>query len=257
MTDHELQFALRALGRRLEGDERPGDLAARVLERLPTTAPAARRSPSQWWRPALIAAVLLLIGAATAVAASDSVRSWLHFRGIDATPVETLPATVSVEAIADLGAGSPVDAATARSVLGHRAPRSPILGTPAAILATTTGEPSVTLAWRSGADLPSGATAPTIGALLTIVPRGDPNAGGFLAKALGGKTHVEFVDIPGFGPAVWIAGAPHAVTLFDGTATTFRLASNVLVWSAGGDVMRFESALDRADAVAVAGSFAG
>jgi hypothetical protein len=257
MTEHELQAALLALGRRLDVGEVDAGLVARVVERLPAVAPSPDNRRGRWMRPALVAAALLLLGAATAVAASDTVRSWLHASGIDAKPVATLPATVSTRTIADLGAGSPVGAASAGSVLGHPVPQSSTLGRPAAILARTTGEPLVTLVWRSAAGLPAGATAPAIGALLTIAPRRDPDAGVFLAKALGGKTHVEFVTIPGLGDAAWIAGAPHAVTLFDGRTIIFRLAANVLVWSDGGDVLRFESALDREAAIAVAASFVG
>jgi hypothetical protein len=257
MTEHDLQAALLALGRRLDIAEVDAGLVTRVLERLPTAAPPTVSPRGRWVRPALISAVMLLLGAATAVAASDTVRSWLHASGIDAKPVATLPATVSTTAITDLGAGSPVGAASAGSVLSHPIPRSATLGRPAAILATTTGERLVTLVWKPAAGLPAGTTAPAIGALLTIAPRPDPDAGVFLGKALGGKTHVEFVAVPGFGEAVWIAGAPHAVTLLDGKTTIFRLAANVLVWSHGNDVLRFESALDREEAIAVAASFAG
>jgi hypothetical protein len=257
MTEHELQAALLALGRRLEPSEVDAGFAARVVDRLPAVAPSPVTGRRPWLRPVLIAAALLLLGAATAVAASDTVRGWLHARGIDARPVATLPETVSIGTIADLGAGSPVGAASAESVLGHPVPQSSTLGRPAAILATTTGEPLVTLVWKSGPDLPGATTIPAVGALLTIAPSRDPNAALFLGKALGGETHVEYVTVPGVGSAVWIAGAPHAVTLFDGSTTTFRLAENVLVWSHGGDVFRFESALELEDAIATAASFAG
>jgi hypothetical protein len=257
VTENELQAALLALGRRLDSGEVDAGLVTRVIERLPAVVPPPVSRRGRWVRPVLITAALLLLGAATAVAGSDTVRSWLHASGIDAKPVTTLLTTVSTRTIADLGAGSPVGAASAGSVLGHPIPRSSTLGRPAAILASTTGEPLVTLVWKPAPDLPAGATAPAVGALLTIAPRRDPNAGVFLGKALGGKTHVEFVVIPGFGNAVWIAGAPHAVTLFDGRTMIFRLAANVLVWSNGGDVLRFESALDREAAIAAAASFAG
>lgn len=257
MTDRELQVALRALGRRLEGDEQRTDLAARVVERLPTAAPAAGRSPVRWMRPTLIAAALLLLGVATAVAASDTVRSWLHARGIDAKPVVTLPATAEIRTIADLEAGSPVTEAAAASALGRSLPRSATLGPPAAILLSKTRGPAVTLVWEPGPGLPAGPAAPGIGALLTIVPSREATAPPLFAKALGAQTLVEFVTVRNSGDAVWISGAPHAVTMFNRDVIHFRLAANVLVWSEGENVLRLETALDRDDALAAAESFAG
>ena len=144
MTELELQQALRALGSRLDA-EATVDVTSLVVAQLPA---ARARTPRRWARPVAVVLVILLLGAATAVAASDTVRSWLGVRGIDASTVATLPETVEVDNLGDLGAGTPVDAQSAEAVLGHQLPASDALGGPAAILASSEpAEPTVTLVW--------------------------------------------------------------------------------------------------------------
>ena len=50
----------------------------------------------------------------------------------------------------------------------------------------------------------------------------------------------------------WIDGDPHEVVYEgpDGRTTSTRLAGNTLIWSDGARAYRFESALDREDALA-------
>ncbi len=254
MTELELQRALRALGARLDA-EATADVSAVVVAQLPA---ARARTPRRWARPVAIVLAILLLGAATAVAASDTVRSWLDVRGIDARTVGTLPTTVEVDDLDDLGAGTPVDGQSAEDVLGHRLPTSDVLGAPAAILSSSeTAVPTVTLVWSAAPRLPAGTVAPGVGALLTIIPGYDPDNMRVIGKSLIDETQVEFVTMPSGDDAVWIEGAPHAVTLFDGSEARFRLAENVLIWSDGDDTRRLETTLERDEAVAIAASLAG
>jgi hypothetical protein len=94
-----------------------------------------------------------------------------------------------------------------------------------------------------------------VAALLTEF-RGHLEAG-FFQKLIGGGTTVEAVRV-GSVEGYWLSGAPHEFFYVnpDGSVDTetIRLATDTLVWSAGGITYRFESALPRDDAVVVATS---
>jgi hypothetical protein len=68
---------------------------------------------------------------------------------------------------------------------------------------------------------------------------------------------VEYVDLPGAGPAVWIA-APHDVAYLDRDGVqhteSAHLASRTLIWQAGSVTLRLEGDFTRDDALAVAQS---
>jgi hypothetical protein len=139
-----------------------------------------------------------------------------------------------------------VDAAAAVAALGMPLPASAELGAPVAIYrAGTPDGDAVTLAWQ-----------PADPVLLTVVPAHDENDPFLLGKSLTSATTVDFVTLPGGGEGIYISGAPHAVTLFDGREVQFRLAKDVLLWRAEGNrVFRLEGSFDRARAVALATSF--
>jgi len=111
----------------------------------------------------------------------------------------------------------------------------------------------VTIVWPPGADLPPSAVR-GVGGLLTISGNADATDPHLLAKVLSSKSTVEFVPLAKAdgGDALWIAGAPHAVTVFSGAVLRFRLAGNVLVWRIGALVYRLEGSLPRDAAVAAA-----
>lgn len=72
------------------------------------------------------------------------------------------------------------------------------------------------------------------------------------------ETDLEAVSIDG-EPGFWISGAPHTFffVCYDAgecRQERYRLAGNVLIWEQDGVTLRFESALSREDAVAVAES---
>ena len=72
------------------------------------------------------------------------------------------------------------------------------------------------------------------------------------------ETALEAVSIDG-EPGFWISGAPHTFffVCYDAgecRQERYRLAGNVLIWEQDGVTLRFESALSREDALAVAES---
>jgi hypothetical protein len=88
------------------------------------------------------------------------------------------------------------------------------------------------------------AASPGIGALLTVLPGGDPSV---VKKLLGSGTTVESVDVDG-GFGVFISGAAHVV------GPPNRLAGNTVLWVRGDTTYRLESALGRDDALRLARS---
>jgi len=255
MSEQELTLALRALGRRLDA-EPVADVAPVVLARIAEEAPSRRRL-----RPLVLAFVALLLIAATAVAASDDLRRWLRGSGVDIQRVETLPPVVTVPAttattpgrttapaasFAGLGLGKRIDAAAAEKALGIPLPVSSELGPPAAIFSADTADgPAITLAWT-----------PADPVLLTVVPAHDENDPFLIGKALTQASSVDTPTLSDGRTAVYISGAPHAVTMFDGRKVEFRLAQDVLLWRpAGPRVFRLEGTFDQARAVALAASF--
>jgi hypothetical protein len=196
---------------------------------------------------------VLLLAAAVAVAASDRVRDFLFGAGVRVERVATLPVTTTAPPppsgptpFAALGLGRPVTAAAAARALGRSVPATGLLGPPDAIFRAETADgPAVTLAWQ-----------PADPVLLTVVPAHDENDPFLIGKELTQQTTAEFVNLPGGGEGVFLSGAPHAVTLFDGRQVRFRLAEDVLLWRPPGTdrVYRLEGRFDRARAIQLAGS---
>ena len=189
MSDHDLTLALRALGRRLDA-EPVADVVPVVLARIAEPEPARRRRV----RPLVLAFVVLLVLAATAVAASDRLRDWLRGSSVKIERVETLPPTVSTAAtppgstasFAALGLGTPVDADAAAAALGAPLPASAELGPPAAIYrAATPDGDAITLAWT-----------PADPVLLTVVPAHDENDPFLIGKSLTAATSIDYLTLP-------------------------------------------------------------
>lgn len=249
MSELELTTALRALGSRLE--ETP-DLVVAVVARLETEPVEARRPWRRTRRVAIVAIALLLLVAATAFASSRSLRDWLLDRGVDARPVTALPETVQ-GSLAELGAV--VDAGSVAEVFGKPVPTSSLLGPPNEVRADRPAR-EVTLVWAETPALPASPSLPGVGALLTVWPAELDQEPFIVAKALAADTRVRFVSLPDGTAAVWIAGAPHAVTVFDRGTLRFRLAANVLIWNtADGLNHRLETTVPLARALAIAASF--
>jgi hypothetical protein len=125
-------------------------------------------------------------------------------------------------------------------------PASALLGPPAAIYRAATADgDAITLAWT-----------PADPVLLTVVPAHDDNDPFLIGKSLTAATTVEYVSLGAGREGLYISGAPHAVTLFDGREMRFRLAKDVLLWRPEGNrVYRLEGAFSRDRALELAASF--
>jgi hypothetical protein len=224
------------------------DLAASVAARI-ASAPDRDRGRRQTWAPARVlralpwpraatlalAAVLAAVAVAVTLAAAPGVRArvadWLGIGAVRIERVERLPDTGPA---ADLGLGRRTTLAAARRTTGVPVPTITALGAPDAIYVDprpSGGSASLVYIARPG--LP--AATRRIGALLTILPGGDPSV---VKKLLGTGTTVASVDVDGaFG--VFISGEEHVV------APPNRLAGNTLLWMRGDATYRLETALGR------------
>jgi hypothetical protein len=253
MTDLDLQWALRALGVRLEAEPQV-DLAAAVLARIGVAESRPARSRRSL-RTVLVAMAIALLAAVAALGASQSVRDWLGDHGAVLGRSERPVPSITARSLSSLGLGTRVSPEEAERALGRTLPAGARLGTPAAVLLDRTpGGAVVTLVWRPSPGLPAAAVLPSVGALLTIGPPGTGDDAIILAKSLTPSSRAQFVEVPRLGPAVWIAGAPHAVRLVEGRSIGFRLAANALLWSIDARLVRLEGALSRDAAIAVAAS---
>ncbi len=193
------------------------DLAAAVAARVaaePRPAPgrAWRRGPAGSGRPPLrlrpqAALAVLAVAAAllATLAAAPGVRAriadWLGIGAVRIERVERLP---DVGPAAGLGLGTRTTLAAARRDVRVPVPTVRALGPPDAVYVDRrTG--GATLVYRPRPGLPAASAG--IGALLTVLPGGDPAV---VKKLLGSGTTVESVDVDG-GFGVFISGAAHVV----------------------------------------------
>jgi hypothetical protein len=257
MADHHaharLADALEDLGRAaLALDERdlvPG-VVARVRAARGRNAPPRLRRPA---RPAVAVAWIVALALAVAVALPgprDAVARLFGIDGVRVTSRAGLPADLHDA----LELGRPVDLDTAAR-LARDLPLAPrALGRPDAAFA---GRPAggVSLVWGPSPDLPEVAST-GVGALVTAFPGTTDRE--LVEKQLLPGTTIEHVTVGGAAGS-WIAGDPHVFLYLDGRGDaqhdTVRLAGNTLLWSSGATTYRFESALDRDAALALASAF--
>jgi hypothetical protein len=214
-----------------------------------------RRAPAipRWslrLRPALTAAAAVLV-LATAVllvspGARSAVASWLGLGGV-AVERTTEPATPQTQ---DLNLGEPVSARDAQAAVDF-----PIRGVrlrhERLFLDRSIPGGMVSLVYPPQRAAPETGT-PFVGAILTQF-EADPSDP-FFTKEIMARQDVEFIEIPG-GFAMWVSGPSHMLLRTDDGEPlrhTARLSANALVWTApDGLTYRLESALDRADAIAL------
>jgi hypothetical protein len=230
------------------------DLAAAVAARVaaePRSAPgrawgrgvAAPDRPRRRLRPQAVLAVLVIAATLLAtLAAAPGVRArigdWL---GIGAVRIERVQRLPDLGPAAGLGLGTRTTLAAARRDVRVPVPTVGALGGPDAVYVDRrTG--GATLVYRPRPGLP--AASPGIGALLTVLPGGDPSV---VKKLLGSTTTIESVDVDG-GFGVLISGAAHVV------GPPNRLAGNTVLWVRGATTYRLESALGRDAALRLARS---
>ena len=263
-------------------------LVADVLSRLDDGAPAAgtlRRGPRVWLAAAAAVVVVVLAATLLVPQSRDAVA---RFLGIGSTRIEPGPVTVTTASDrsapsessgssmsvalptttspvntatfpAELHLGSAVDAATAAERTGLPVPVAPALEPRSGIFADTAGEfAQVIVVYPPSDALPASPVA-GVGALLSTTS-GYVSPTYFL-KFVDPGTTVDAVDVPTAAgdvvTGIWLGGTSHVYVIDregDGALTTdeLRLATNTLLWQVDGAVYRFESALDRDGALAVA-----
>jgi hypothetical protein len=234
------------------------DIAAAVAARI--AAEPAQESRRPWPAPRLpgipllrpataaLAAGLVALAIAVTLVASPGVRArvadWLGIGAVRIERVERLP---DVGPARDLGLGARTSAAAARRATGLPVPSIGALGAPDAVYADRPAAgagraPSVSVVYLARPGLPAATRG--IGALLTVLPDGDP---ALVKKLAGSGTDVEFLDV-GSGPGVFLSGDEHVV------GPPQRLAGNTLIWVDGTVTYRLESALGRDAALRLARS---
>jgi hypothetical protein len=255
--------ALGSLGERIVYPP-PPDVSLAVIERI--TEPP----PLPWWRRPVVlraavatAVVVLVVGLIPA--ARDQVASWLGIGGvtIETVPPSTAPAiapaptaTATTQAAAGvvqsglgqgLALGREIVSLTVEGQVGFR-PLYPELGLPDREFVDNGGRAWLLYSSRRG--LPETA----VEGVGMIVTEFQADSAGIIKQiSTGDADFVEFGD-GYFG--VWLPG-PHQLVLpdADGSAVDGRSAGNTLLWEQDGLTIRIETALSKAEAVAVAESF--
>jgi hypothetical protein len=250
----DLRSDLELIGEGLDYPRTP-DVAPAVAAKLRTAGRRRRGTPAaRVLRVAVIAALVMLLLAASALAASRAVR---EFFGLQGATVErrggSLPELPVSRGGPDLGASVSLEAARRAASFDVLVPAR--AGEPDEVRlrrSTPGGEVSLLYAARNG--LPR--SGPTGVGLLVSEFRGAVNPD-YLGKVVAQTTRVEPLTVDG-NRAIWIEGAPH---LFfyrtpDGrfAERPLRLAANVLLLQRGSLLVRLEGDFGRAQAVRLAAS---
>ncbi len=256
MAEVALERGLTDLGRHLAWPERP-DLAAAVRAEIEGAAVVPLR-PRRGRRAAVLAAAFLLMLAAL-LAASPGIRAALLelFRlpgariEVERTP-SPAPAPMASPSLEDLVPGRRVSLAEARRTAAHGVVFPKALGRPDEVAVFGTGDDAVvTLAWRARPGLP--AADETGYAVLLTEFRARPQED--LIKKTAEQTQVIPVVVDG-EQGYWIEG-PHSVLVRRGGSIVedqARLSASSLLWTRDGVLLRLETDLTRAEALALAGS---
>jgi hypothetical protein len=257
---NDLESRLLDLGASVEFPATP-PLAAVVRARLGEAPPLSLRTRlwAAWRRPLLGAAIALAAAAVLVLAippARTTVAHWLGIRGVEITPVQTLPPIPSRTAAPPvipgdgLSLGIALTLAQAQSRLGFSVLVPTQLGPPDAVWARDDDGGVVTLVYLPRPGLP-GSSPSGVGLLVTEFRA---TAAPLIRKYIGPDTAVTPVQVGG-GQGYWITGAPAAVayTLPNGNIVgeTLRLAGPTLVFEHGDLSVRIEGAPAQAQAVAI------
>ena len=238
-----------------------------VLTRIRAGAPQepARRRPRATLRRRVALALLVGITSAGASLAIPQWRTalagWLGIHGVTIeqrpgplpTPTATIPPTPGHPGTG-LGLGSPVSLASVAGNLDFTPLLPTTLGAPdAAWLRRPPQGGALSLVYLPGSGRPPASVETGVSILVTeFHAELDTRV---LGKLAGPETTITEVQVGG-DPAVWIAGAPHAVfyTNPDGTLgmDDLRLATNTLLWQHGSTLVRIEGmqSLDQAQSIA-------
>ncbi|MGH2532927.1 MAG: hypothetical protein ACRDJW_11575 [Thermomicrobiales bacterium] len=269
LSDHELERALRRLGRRIDFPTTP-DLASSVRARI-ADGPVAQPGRLVWFAPRrglVTAAIVLLLMLAGTLAlfsgARDAVADLFGVRGIQITiERDAAPTTVPAPAISpvgpDLSLGREVTLAEARDLAPYdlHVPDLAAYGEPDEVYLRTLpdGNTMVSLIYYPAAGLPE-AEETGVGALLMQFDARDDVA--YIGKGIsyGSETAMRRVDVNN-ADGWWIAGAT-MVTIFEDPSTPCclpgRPSANILLWEQDRVTFRLESSLTESSAIMFAES---
>jgi hypothetical protein len=202
---------------------------------------------SGWSRRSLqVAALVVLVVAASVVAVPSSRRTLADWFGFDRARIEVRP-DLSVPEQAPVISPTPTDAEPSGA-----APPTPSDSVPSDNVPTET-LPSETL--PSGS-LPGPGRSSTVlvdGIAVLVSALDGTLDDGLITKMVGGDSSVREVDVAG-RRGVWIDGAPHDLAFLtgDGEVVFERFAGNTLLWQDGDVLYRVEGFPTLADAAAYA-----
>lgn len=268
----QLETVLRASGSELDYPPAAGvwDSVALRLAEVPARQPAFRlpalRRPvlrpvvRPAWHVVTAALVVLALISSGLFAASPTVRQtverWLGLRGVKVVETPRPPSLPPTRTLGDgLDLGSKIDLAGAEERLGRKLLFPQGLGTPDAVYIRdlTIGGSEVFLVYRDRPGIPSAGTTGV--ALLVSEFTGEVYRPGFQKLSFGAT--IERVTVNG-GRGLWIDGG-HGLAYLDTNGEEvqdqFRLAGNVLLWEQGNLTVRIESALSKAEALALGATF--
>jgi hypothetical protein len=251
LDDDSLARALTAAAGAIEWPVTPdvaGEVSRRLLdhERHPSLARARLSLPDRRRTIVLVAAGLILLAAA-ALAAKVVID-------LGALTIDTLPGRPTGLPSAVASGPTLGHAATlpqAEREAGFHAPVPLALGAPDAVWVDRSQDGArIVLAWRASPTLPAIDRLPWGTVLYGFRGQMEQAAKTVFTE---GNTFAD-AEVRG-RHAIWIAG-PHELDLVtdDGAYARYRVTGNVLVWQAGGIVLRLETSLDRVTAVQIAES---
>ncbi len=248
MTRDDLERSLIALGSTLEYPPAP-PMAPAVTARLLAERAAARRPAfpglALWprRRVLLLAVALVLLLAGTAVAARLAIGS-IEIRVV---PTPTAPSPTAVESGPALGERVTLEQARARVRFPLVLPAG--LGTPAEVHVAESAFSSrvVVLVWDADASHPRIEGTPWGTILMELPGSMEPLA----YKDILSDTTLQAVQV-GSHDGFWVSG-PHQLTLLTPSGEErFTVTGNVLLWEQDGTTLRLETALPKAQAIALA-----
>jgi hypothetical protein len=255
VPERDLESELHALAAQTDvsGAERVTQRTVTRLRNGVTPRARAYRPRLAWAAAALVATlapVLVWSDARTALA------DWLGIGGVRISRAPTRSATgpTTTRPPRVVSLGQPTTLAAAGDALGFpmQLPRRADMRVPDAVYLDAAGPGEVFLTYAPGPARPA-LSRPDVGLLLAEF-RGELD-GGYFQKVLPPGATVDAVDVAGH-PGYWIAGGLHRFfyRAADGTvdAASVRLAGNTLLWTRGDITLRIESALSKADALAIA-----
>jgi hypothetical protein len=251
MTRADVERSLIALGSTLEYPPAP-PIAPTVTARLLAERAAARRPAfpglALWPRRRILllaVAGLILLLAGTAVAARLAIGA-IEIRVIPTPPAST---PTGVESGASLG--QPVTLEEAQAMVDFPVVLPAALGSPAEVHVAHSVFPSrvVVLLWEADATHPRIEGTPWSTILMELPGSKEPLA----SKEIMAETTLQAVQV-GSHDAFWISG-PHELSLLTREGEQrFTVTGNVLLWEQNGTTLRLETALPKAEAVALAQS---